>query len=166
MTAFGTYRTPEGFGNLRMRGEGDVLTGLWFEGTHGERELAAGEREAPAFRETRRWLDEYFAERAPAWMPRWRMDGLTAFRREVVGAMLAIPFGATATYGEIAAAIARKRGMSRMSAQAVGGAVGWNPLCIIVPCHRVVGAGGALTGYGGGLENKRALLAHERARRG
>ena len=163
MTGCGVYRTPEGFGNLRMRGEGDVLTGLWFEGTRAEGE---GEREVPAFRETRRWLDEYFAGRAPAWTPKWRMDGLTAFRREGVAALLAIPFGETATYGGIAAAIAERRGMGRMSAQAVGGAVGWNPICIIVPCHRVVGAGGTLTGYGGGLENKRALLAHEGTWRG
>ena len=80
----------------------------------------------------------------------------------VVDAILAIPFGATATYGDIAAAIARKRGLARMSAQAVGQAVGWNPICIVVPCHRVVGAAGALVGYGGGLRNKIALLAHEK----
>ena len=76
--------------------------------------------------------------------------------------MLAIPFGATATYGEIATAIARRRGLARMSSQAVGQAVGWNPICIVVPCHRVVGAAGALVGYGGGLRNKIALLAHEK----
>lgn len=163
MTGFGVYRTPAGFGDLLMSGEGDVLTGLWFAGTRGEGAEGKAEREVPAFRETRRWLDEYFAGREPGWRPKWRMDGLTAFRREVFEAMLAIPFGATATYGGIAAEIAARRGSGRMSAQAVGGAVGWNPICIIVPCHRVVGAGGALTGYGGGMENKRALLAHEGA---
>ena len=78
--------------------------------------------------------------------------------------MLKIPFGATVTYGDIAAAIARGRGLSMMSAQAVGQAVGWNPICIIIPCHRVVGAGGALTGYGGGLHNKVALLELERSK--
>ena len=76
--------------------------------------------------------------------------------------MLEIPFGKTVTYGELATKIARHRGMSKMSAQAIGGAVGWNPLCIIIPCHRVVGANGQMTGYGGGLRNKIALLAHER----
>ena len=75
--------------------------------------------------------------------------------------MLAIPFGETTTYGDIAAALAKKRGIAKMSAQAVGGAVGWNPICIIIPCHRVVGSGNSLTGYGGGIKNKVALLAHE-----
>ena len=75
--------------------------------------------------------------------------------------MLEIPFGKTVTYGELAAKIACRRGIPKMSAQAIGGAVGWNPLCIIIPCHRVVGALGKMTGYGGGLHNKIALLAHE-----
>ena len=74
--------------------------------------------------------------------------------------MLRIPYGATVSYGDIAKAIAKKRG-GRVSARAVGGAVGWNPICIIIPCHRVIGADGILTGYGGGLENKVSLLAHE-----
>ena len=78
-------------------------------------------------------------------------------------ALLAIPFGATATYGDIAAAIAHRCGLAKMSAQAVGQAVGWNPICIVVPCHRVVGAAGALVGYGGGLRNKIALLRLEGA---
>ena len=76
--------------------------------------------------------------------------------------MKTIPYGETITYGEIAAIIDKKRGLTRMSAQAVGGAVGWNPICIIIPCHRVMGANGSLTGYGGGIANKIALLAHER----
>ena len=77
--------------------------------------------------------------------------------------MLRIPYGATVSYGDIAKAIAQKRG-GRVSAQAVGGAVGWNPICIIIPCHRVIGADGSLTGYGGGLGNKVSLLAHEGGR--
>ena len=77
--------------------------------------------------------------------------------------MQRIPFGKTVTYGDIANRIASKIGKSRMSAQAVGGAVGWNPICIIIPCHRVIGADGMLTGYGGGLKNKIALLKHEKA---
>ena len=82
--------------------------------------------------------------RRPDFTPPYRIDGLTPFRRDVVDALLAIPFGATATYGDIAAAIARRRGLAKMSAQAVGQAVGWNPICIVVPCHRVVGAAGTL----------------------
>ena len=75
--------------------------------------------------------------------------------------MLDIPFGATVTYGEIASTIAKRRGMARMSAQAVGGAVGWNPICLIIPCHRVMGAHGDITGYGGGINNKIGLLRLE-----
>ena len=75
--------------------------------------------------------------------------------------MKTIPYGETITYGEIAAIIAKKRGLVQMSSQAVGGAVGWNPIGIIIPCHRVIGANGSLTGYGGGIANKIALLAHE-----
>ena len=156
------YRTPRGFSDLILVSDGDALTGLWFEGSRNAPEARSGAREPPVLRETRRWLDAYFSGRRPDFAPPYRIDGLTPFRRDVVDAMLAIPFGATATYGEIAAAIARRRGLARMSAQAVGQAVGWNPICIVVPCHRVVGAAGALVGYGGGLRNKIALLAHEK----
>ena len=112
----------------------------------GAREMAldCAERDVPVFRETRRWLDIYFSGRQPDFTPRYHMDGLTPFRGEVVDAMLAIPFGETVTYGDIAAALAKKLGIAKMSAQAVGGAVGWNPICIIVPCHRVIGANRSL----------------------
>ena len=164
MTEQRRYRTPRGFDDLIMAFDGDALTGLWFEGSHdqGRHRLGCGARDLPVFRETRRWLDCYFSGRQPDFTPPYRIDGLTPFRRDVTDAMLAIPFGETTTYGEIAAALARKRGLARMSAQAVGGAVGWNPICIIVPCHRVIGANNALVGYGGGLTNKIALLAHEK----
>ena len=89
------------------------------------------------------------------------MEGLTPFRREVMEILNGIPFGKTLTYGKIADMIAKEHGLPRMSAQAVGGAVGWNPIGIIVPCHRVVGANGDLTGYGGGMKNKIALLRLE-----
>ena len=156
-----TYKTPDGFDDLIMISDGEVLTGLWFEGSRNAPESRCGAREPPVLRETRRWLDAYFSGRQPDFTPPYRIDGLTPFRRDVVDALLAIPFGATATYGGIAAAIARKRGHSRMSAQAVGQAVGWNPICIVVPCHRVVGAAGTLVGSGGGLRNKSSLLRLE-----
>ena len=155
------YRTPEGFDDLIMVSDGEVLTGLWFVGSRNAPEFRGEAREPPVLRETRRWLDIYFSGRQPDFTPPYRIDGLTPFRRDVVDAMLAIPFGATATYGDIAATIARKRGLAKMSAQAVGQAVGWNPICLVVPCHRVIGAAGALVGYGGGLRNKDALLALE-----
>ena len=161
MTFSWRYRTPEGFDNLCMCSDGEVLTGLWFAGKReGVDEMA--EKGLPIFRETCRWLDGYFAGRPPKKLPAFRLLGATPFRREVSEEMQEIPFGKTVTYGEIAAAIARRLGVARMAAQAVGGAVGWNPICIIIPCHRVIGAGGRLTGYGGGLSNKMALLELER----
>ena len=156
------YKTPEGFDDLVMCGDGEALTGLWFEGSRDGLRYAGGceRRETPVFRDTRRWLDEYFAGRDPGFTPDYRIEGLTPFRQAVIDEMQRIQYGATVSYGDIARAIAKKRG-GRVSAQAVGGAVGWNPICIIIPCHRVIGADGSLTGYGGGLGNKVALLAHE-----
>ena len=157
------YKTPAGFGNMWMNSDGEMLSGLWFEDSRDQSKhtLDCEERDLPIFRETRRWLDIYFAGRQPDFTPPYRIDGITPFRHAVVDAMLAIPFGETTTYGDIAAALAKKRGIAKMSARAVGGAVGWNPICIIIPCHRVVGSGNSLTGYGGGIKNKVALLAHE-----
>ncbi len=157
------YKTPPGFDDMWMSSDGDVLTGLWFEGSRGRSKHRPNcvACDLPVFRETCRWLDVYFSGRQPDFTPRYRMDGLTPFRREVVDAMLAIPFGETVTYGEIAATLAKKHGIAKMSAQAVGGAVGWNSICIIVPCHRVVGAGQGLVGYGGGIKNKAGLLSLE-----
>ena len=158
------YKTPEGFDDLVMEADGEVLTGLWFEGS---RDVAARLGDAvelsdtPVFRETCRWLDEYFAGRDPGFTPSYRIEGLTDFRKDVITELLRIPYGATVSYGDIAKAISKKHGGANVSARAVGGAVGWNPICIIVPCHRVIGADNGLTGYGGGLGNKVSLLAHE-----
>ena len=158
-----TYKTPQGFSDMMMMSDGEVLTGLHFvdsrKATRSCRDCAA--RDLSVFRETCRWLDEYFGGHAPSFTPSYRIDGLTPFRKDVIDVMMAIPFGQTTTYGDIAAAIAKKRGLKKMSAQAVGGAVGWNPICLVIPCHRVIGANGALVGYGGGIKNKVALLALE-----
>lgn len=158
------YKTPEGFDDLVMCGDGEALTGLWFASSRPckQSQKDAGEScETPVFRETRRWLDEYFAGRDPGFTPNYRIEGLTEFRKDVIDELLRIPYGATVSYGDIAKAIAKKRGGKAASARAVGGAVGWNPIAIIVPCHRVIGADNGLTGYGGGLANKVSLLAHE-----
>ena len=157
------YRTPKGLDDLLMSSDGRALTGLWFEGSPGAAKNACEDlvRDVPVFRETAAWLDAYFAERPPPPCPRLRLDDLTPFRAAVAEEMRRIPFGRTLTYGEIAGRVAKRLGRERMSAQAVGGAVGWNPICILIPCHRVVGRGGALVGYGGGLPNKSALLRHE-----
>lgn len=106
-------------------------------------------------------MDLYFSGREPDFTPQYKIEGLTPFRLEVINILNTIPYGKTMTYGEIAEKIAAARGIRRMSAQAVGQAVGWNPICIIVPCHRVLGAGGSLTGYGGGIDNKISLLKCE-----
>ena len=157
------YSTPSAFDDLVMSSGGEVLTGLWFKGSRDEGEGSDGsESDLPVFRETCRWLDIYFSGRDPGFTPPYRLFGATPFREAVSREMLKIPFGATVTYGDIAATIAKRRGMAKMSAQAVGQAVGWNPICLIIPCHRVIGAGGAITGYGGGLHNKVALLELER----
>ena len=155
------YRTPAAFDDIVITGDGDALTGVHF--TEKAVESNVGLSEAPVpLRDACRWLDVYFGGREPGFLPPYRLDGATDFRRKVSELMLLIPFGATETYGGIAREIAGASG-GRMSAQAVGGAVGWNPIGIIIPCHRVVGADGSLTGYGGGMKNKIALLEHERA---
>ena len=140
-----------------------MLTELWFEGSRDERSHSGerGMKQSETCSLIRRWLDGYFASAAPDWVPPMRLEGATPFRRMVSDEMRRIPFGQTVTYGDITKRVAAKLGKNRMSAQAVGGAVGWNPICIIIPCHRVIGAGGKLTGYGGGLKNKIALLKPE-----
>ena len=117
----------------------------------------------PVFNMTSRWLDLYFSGNEPDFMPPLKMQG-TDFRQAVWKILLDIPYGKTMTYGEIAARLARERGLKAMSAQAVGGAVGHNPISIIVPCHRVIGAAGKMVGYGGGLDRKIALLEMEGAK--
>ncbi len=146
-----------------MASDGTALTGLWFDGqkyfAEGLTETAAA-KTLPVFDETVRWLDIYFAGRRPDFTPPLNLEG-TSFRKEVWQQLLQIPYGETTTYGELAAQLAAHRGLKQMPAQTVGGAVGHNPISIIVPCHRVVGTGGSLTGYAGGLAKKLALLKLE-----
>lgn len=155
------YTSP--LGGITLASDGQALTGLWFDGQKyfgaslsGERQ----ERELPVFDRAAEWLDLYFSGRAPEFTPPLAMR-TTPFRRAVWELLLAVPYGQTTTYGRLAAQIAQKRG--GMSAQAVGGAVGHNLISLIIPCHRVLGSDGGLTGYAGGLEKKRRLLALEGA---
>ncbi len=155
------YDSP--LGAITILAEDGALTGLHFGAR--ERRAAAPETEPvlkapPVVRETIRWLDLYFGGVNPGFIPDLVIKG-TPFRREVCRLMLAIPYGETTTYGQLAAQIASDRGVARMSAQAVGGAVGANPIALIVPCHRVVGQNGDLTGYGAGLDRKIKLLELE-----
>ena len=141
------------------------LTGLWFgDGTGGKAIPGEEYEEAPHphHAAASRWLDDYFERKDPGFLPPLHLVG-TPFQCDVWEELLKIPYGKTRSYGEIAAAVAKKRGVPRMAAQAVGGAVGRNNIVIIIPCHRVIGADGNLTGYTGGLEKKIALLALESA---
>lgn len=159
------YASP--LGGITLASDGEALTGLWFDGQRYYGDTLCGEaaeRDLPVFTQTCNWLDVYFSGKAPDFTPPLSLL-TTPFRRAVCGIMLTIPYGQTMTYGEIADIIARRRGSAHMSAQAVGGAVGHNPVSIIVPCHRVVGADGSLTGYAGGLDRKAALLKLEQAPR-
>ena len=146
-------------GRVTAASDGVALVGLWFDG---QRHFAASlspehtEADLPLFGEVRRWLTLYFQGREPDFTPPLVPRG-TAFQRSVWELLRSIPYGETATYGAVAAALAGETGR-RVSPRAVGSAVGRNPVSLLIPCHRVVGAGGALTGYAGGLDRKRALL--------
>ena len=158
------YKTPDEFSDIIMNSNGEYLTGLWFEGSKDsfKHEIDCEEKSLPIFQETSKWLDAYFSGEVPNFTPKYKIENLTPFRKEVIDIMNTIPFGETLTYNDISKKIAKNRVIKRMSSQAAGGAVGWNPICIIIPCHRVVGTNGNLTGYGGGIKNKLALLTHEK----
>ncbi len=155
------YISP--LGGITMASDGKYLTGLWFDGQKYFADTLNAQHEEKnldVFRQTDLWLDIYFSGKEPDFTPPLRMKG-TKFRQEVWQILLTIPFGKTMTYGEIAKILADRRGANSMSAQAVGGAVGHNPISLIIPCHRVIGTNGALTGYAGGLEKKAWLLDME-----
>ena len=155
------YRSA--LGDMLIGCDEQGLTDLCFEYDRHFRSLDPRdmrEEWTPVIERTAEWLDIYFSGREPEFTPPLHPGG-SDFRRAVGRIMLEIPYGGLTTYGDVAARIARERGLTRMSAQAVGGAVGHNPVAIVIPCHRVVGAGGDLTGYGGGLERKIALLKLE-----
>ncbi|MGN0777096.1 MAG: methylated-DNA--[protein]-cysteine S-methyltransferase [Candidatus Ventricola sp.] len=159
----GRYASP--LGGILLAADDIGLTGLWFEGQKyfaQTLDAAHEERELPLLDDARRWLDQYFSGRAPDFTLPVHLTG-TAFQCEVWDILCAIPYGRTTTYGAIAAQLAKRRGLASMSAQAVGSAVGHNPVSIIVPCHRVVGTHGSLTGYAGGVDRKRSLLMLEGA---
>ncbi len=156
------YNSP--LGGITIASDGNALTGLWFDGQKyfaDGLEKDAREKNLPVFDRTVQWLNIYFSGKAPGFTPPLIMKS-TPFRKAVWEILLTIPFGRTITYGEIADRIARRNGLSRMSAQAVGGAVGHNAVSLIIPCHRVVGANGSLTGYAGGIDKKVKLLSLEK----
>ena len=155
------YQSP--LGGILLAGDEKGLTGLWFEG---QKYYAVGlgpdhdEKETTVFDAAKRWLDLYFTGKEPDFTPPLHLTG-TPFQMCVWNLLLKIPYGTTTTYGRLAARTARQQGRDHMSAQAVGGAVGRNPVSVIVPCHRVTGSDGSLTGYAGGLDKKIRLLTGE-----
>ena len=155
------YDSP--LGGITVASDGNAITGLWFDGQKYYADTLDPDHEEkalPVFAQADRWLDMYFSGKLPDCTPPLRMEA-TPFRKSVWEILLTIPYGQTMTYGEIAERIARQKRISRMSAQAVGGAVGHNPISLIIPCHRVVGADGSLTGYAGGIDKKEKLLRME-----
>ena len=157
------YDSPMGV--MKLCANQESLLGVWFD-----EELIAEASEGietienphvnKHINDAVRWLDEYFAGTVPCFTPKLKLQG-SEFRKTVSEIMLKIPYGELSTYGEIAREAMIRLGKERMSAQAVGGAVGSNEFSIIVPCHRVVGKDGKLTGYAGGMDKKIYLLHHE-----
>lgn len=170
-TLYARHASP--LGPLTLTSDGHALTGLWLphdrllptrRATLPHTAPATSVDALPVFAAARAWLDAYFGGQKPAFPPATALPlkpGGTPFQQAVYALLCAIPYGTCVTYGALARELARQRGVPRMSAQAVGGAVGRNPIAIIIPCHRVMGAGGQLTGYGGGIDAKIALLALE-----
>ena len=155
------YASP--LGAVTLAADGEHLTGLWFDGqAHFAETVEEGAEEAelPVFDRTREWLDAYFSGRDPGFTPPLAWKG-TPFRQAVWELLLTVPFGQTVTYGLLAQRLRTEKGFPNASPRAVGGAVGHNPISLLVPCHRVLGTGGRLTGYAGGLDRKRYLLTME-----
>lgn len=155
------YASP--MGNILLAADDIGLTGLWFAGQKYfalRLDAEHSEKETPILTQAKKWLDIYFIGQEPAIDISLHFVG-TAFQKEVWQILCSIPYGRTITYGAIAKRIASQRGIRQMSAQAVGNAVGHNNISIIVPCHRVVGQNGSLTGYAGGIDKKAWLLSLE-----
>ena len=159
-----TYHYTSPIGGITMASNGESLTGLWFDGqkyfasTLSQRHV---EKQLPVFDRTCEWLDLYFSGKSPDFMPPVFMY-VSNFRRDVYEILMTIPFGETMTYKEVADLIAKKHRIISMSAQAVGGAIAHNPISLVIPCHRVIGTNGKLTGYAGGLDKKEWLLDMEK----
>ncbi|HIS87565.1 MAG TPA: methylated-DNA--[protein]-cysteine S-methyltransferase [Candidatus Caccenecus avistercoris] len=160
-----TYTTP--IGDVLLASKNNELIGLWFEGQkyylNSINEEMQVKNEEEILKKTKNWLDRYFKGEKPS-IKEIKINPIGSnFRKEVWKILCEIPYGSTITYKVIAEKIAKERGLKSMSAQAVGGAVGHNPISIIIPCHRVVGSDGKLTGYAGGLDKKEYLLKLEQS---
>lgn len=162
MEVYDTYGSP--LGTMILTADEEGLTRLYFKGApdapEGLEDQLPEARDHEFIQEGKHWLHGYFEGRHLGWRPPLHLKG-TDFQRQVWKILLTIPYGQTATYGDVAREVAKACHLDRMSSRAVGGAVGSNPVCLIVPCHRVVGANGSFTGYGGGLRRKVKLLELE-----
>ena len=137
-----SYESP--IGTITLESDGEYLTGLWFNNTKDDikHNGVMVEKELPVFDETKKWLDIYFNGEEVKFTPKYKINNLTPFRKMVIDLMLKIPYGKVVTYNDIAKEISYIKKIKKMSAQAVGSAVGWNPICLIIPCHRVVAQNG------------------------
>ena len=161
-----THRYFSPLGDITLASDGSAITGLWFvcqKYYASTLSVPHEERMLPVFECADHWLSIYFSGQAPGFTPPLRPSG-TPFQKEVWEALLTIPFGCTMSYAQVAELVAARRGIPHMSLQAVGNAIGHNPISLIIPCHRVVGSDGGLTGYAGGLERKSWLLQLEGSR--
>lgn len=161
MNYINNYYSP--IGNITMASDGKNLIGLWFDGQKYFESTIKNifkEESLEIFENTKKWLDSYFSGKNPNFIIPIKLIG-TDFQKEVWKILLKIPYGKLTTYSNIAKEIARNRNISSMSSQAVGGAVGHNPISIIIPCHRVIGVKNNLTGYAGGIDKKIKLLELE-----
>ena len=155
-------------GEMVLACDEEGLCGVWFAG---QKYFGAGlengtvEQKTEILQKTEQWLERYFSHQEPGEIPPLHLQG-TPFQIMVWEELLKIPYGETVTYGELARKTAQRLGKEHMSAQAVGGAVGHNPVSVLVPCHRVIGSNGSLTGYAGGVEKKEWLLRHEKEHKG
>ena len=148
------YKTPKQFSNIQLTSDGEFLTSLYFIDTVNKSNNIIHQ----SFIETIKWLDIYFSGNIPNFTPKYKFDSLTPFQKEVLEITKNIPYGKIITYKEIADIIAKRKNIKKMSAQAVGQALKHNPICIIMPCHRVIGCNNKLTGYNSGISNKIELL--------
>ena len=156
------YNSP--LGGITLASDGEALIGLWFDGQHRFGKGLGTEyqdKTLPVFEDTCRWLDTYFNGKDPGFTPPLHPCA-TTFQKQVWEILLTIPFGQTTTYSDIARRIPES-GYRSISARAVGGAVGRNPISIIIPCHRVIGANGRITGYAAGIDKKNRLLQIEQS---
>ena len=157
------YKTPAEFDDIILESDGEYLTKLVFLNSNDVDKLSkeAKFKDLKIFEITKKWLDIYFKGETPNFTPKYKLYNLSDFTMEVIEYIKKIPYGKTISYKDIADKIAKERNIEKMSSQAVGGAVGRNPICIIIPCHRVIGSNKKLIGFGGGIKNKIGLLRKE-----